>query len=97
MRTQSAQAMLETEHYLSNPINAFALIRRMHEDWTRWQHYMEQPVGVEQVEYLKQQRDQLPTSIDLEEASSAIDRIQSTYGLKAADMALGLLNGRQYK
>lgn len=97
MRTQSDQAVLETEHYLSNPINAFALIRRMHEDWTRWQHYMEQPVGVQQVELLKQQRQLLPTSTDLEEASTAIDRIQTTYDLRVSDMAQGLLNGRQYK
>lgn len=89
--------MVETEHFVSNPLNAFALIRRMHEDWTRWQHYMEQPVGVQQIDYLKQQRYQLPTGTDLEEASTAIYRIQSTYGLRVSDIAKGLLNGREYK
>ncbi|KAH8417495.1 hypothetical protein KR222_001153 [Zaprionus bogoriensis] len=96
MRVESDKGMLETEHYLSNPLNAFGLIRRMHEDWTHWQQYMEQPVGAQQLDYIKQQRENLPSGTDLEEAATAIGRIQTTYGLNVSDMVKGRLNGRQY-
>ncbi|XP_064549509.1 prolyl 4-hydroxylase subunit alpha-2 [Drosophila montana] len=96
MRAESNKAMSHTEHYVSNPLNAFSLIRRMHEDWTHLQLYMEQPVGKRQMDYVNLKRHQLPSSTDLEEAAAAIHRIQATYDLQVSDMAAGLLNGKQY-
>lgn len=89
--------MDDTVQYLSNPLNAFSLIRRMHQDWIHWQQYMEQPVGKQQVNYLQQMREQLPTSTDLEEAGAALHRIHITYDITISDMAQGLLNGKKYK
>lgn len=97
MTNENNKANSQTEHYLANPLNAFSLIRRMHEDWTQWQHYMEKSVGVTQVEYLKQQRELLPTSTDLEEAADSISRIVGTYDIKVSDMVKGLLDGKQHK
>ncbi|ALC47609.1 PH4alphaPV, partial [Drosophila busckii] len=96
MRAENDKAKQQTESYLSNPLNAFALIRRMHQDWLYWRLYMEQPVGHEQAAYVPQMQQHLPTSTDLEEAAASIHRIQLTYDMKAADMSSGLLNGRQY-
>ncbi|KAL7728699.1 hypothetical protein ACLKA6_004075 [Drosophila palustris] len=96
MTEENKKANSQTEHYLANPLNAFSLIRRMHQDWTHWQHYMEQPVGEAQVEYLKGKGELLPSSTDLEEAADSIHRIVGTYDLKVSDMVKGLLNGKQY-
>ncbi|ALC47610.1 CG31021, partial [Drosophila busckii] len=86
MRAENDKAKQQTESYLSNPLNAFALIRRMHQDWLYWRLYMEQPVGHEQAAYVPQMQQHLPTSTDLEEAAASIHRIQLTYDMKAADM-----------
>ncbi|EDV90577.1 GH14105 [Drosophila grimshawi] len=96
MRAASRKAQQDSVAHLSNPLNSFSLIRRMHEDWIHWQKYMKQPVGQQQVKYLNEQREQLPSSTDLQEAAEALYRIHVTYDLKISDMAKGLLNGRQY-
>ncbi|KAH8381623.1 hypothetical protein KR093_009551 [Drosophila rubida] len=96
MSNENKLALNQTEHYLANPLNAFSLIRRMHQDWTHWQHYMQQEVGAKQVEFLKEKRLLLPTSTDLDEAAASIYRIHATYDIKVSDMATGLLNDKQY-
>lgn len=97
MTDENKKANSQTELYLANPLNAFSLIRRMHHDWTHWQHYMQQPLGEAQVEFLNRKRELLPSSTDLEEAAESIHRIVGTYDLKVSDMAKGLINGKQYK
>ncbi|XP_030370545.1 prolyl 4-hydroxylase subunit alpha-2-like [Scaptodrosophila lebanonensis] len=96
MRAVNNQARLNTEEYLSNPINSFALIRRMQRDWTFWQLYMEQPIGEDQVDFVEQKRNQLPSTTDLEEAATAVHRIVATYDLQPLEMADGILNGKRY-
>ncbi|XP_017020916.1 prolyl 4-hydroxylase subunit alpha-1 [Drosophila kikkawai] len=96
MLQENFKARSSTEEYLSNPLNSFSLIRRMNSDWTVWQLYMEDPVGLKQVDKIQELREHMPTSTDVEEAVTALDRIQSTYGLKIADIANGNLNGKQY-
>lgn len=97
MRKENGKALDNPVHYLSNPLNAFSLIRRMHQDWTHWQHYMQQPVGEQQVSHVQLRREQLPSSTDMEEAGDALHRILVTYDLNVSDMAQGLLNGKKYK
>ncbi|TDG43158.1 hypothetical protein AWZ03_010423 [Drosophila navojoa] len=96
MRMENDKALDDPIQYLSHPLNAYSLIRRMHQDWTHWQHYMKQPVGEQQVSYVQQRREQLPSSTDLEEAGDALHRILVTYDLNVSDMARGLLNGKKY-
>lgn len=45
MRTENEKSQTNPEEYLSNPLNSFALIRRMHEDWVNWELYLRSPVG----------------------------------------------------
>ncbi|XP_016970275.2 prolyl 4-hydroxylase subunit alpha-2 [Drosophila rhopaloa] len=96
MRLENDRARGSTEEYLSNPLNSFSLIRRMNRDWTIWQLYIDDPVGLTQMEKIQELREHMPTSTDVEEAVTALDRIQSTYGLQVAEIAHGLLDGRQY-
>ncbi|XP_017039324.1 prolyl 4-hydroxylase subunit alpha-2 isoform X2 [Drosophila ficusphila] len=96
MRLENDRARGSTEEYLSNPLNSFSLIRRMNRDWMIWQLFMDDPVGITQMEKIQELREHMPTNTDVEEAVTALDRIQSTYGLKVAEIAHGLLNGKQY-
>ncbi|KAH8232377.1 hypothetical protein KR032_004994, partial [Drosophila birchii] len=96
MSQDNFKARSSTEEYLSNPLNSFSLIRRMNRDWTVWQLYMEDPVGLNQVDRIQELREHMTTSTDVEEAVTALNRIQSTYGLKIGDIANGNLNGKQY-
>ncbi|XP_070137453.1 prolyl 4-hydroxylase subunit alpha-2 isoform X2 [Drosophila bipectinata] len=96
LRLENQKARSTTVDYLSNPLNSFSLIRRMNRDWLIWQLYMEDQVGLTQADKIQSLREEMPTSTDVEEAVSALDRIQVTYGLKVEDIAKGLLNGNQY-
>ncbi|XP_039493323.1 prolyl 4-hydroxylase subunit alpha-2-like [Drosophila santomea] len=96
LRLENDKARSSTEEYLSNPLNSFSLIRRMNRDWIIWQLYLDDSVGVSQVERIQELREHMPTHTDVEEAVSALDRIQHTYGLKVSEMTHGLLNGKQY-
>ncbi|XP_017076188.2 LOW QUALITY PROTEIN: prolyl 4-hydroxylase subunit alpha-2 [Drosophila eugracilis] len=96
LRLENDRARGSTEEYLSNPLNSFSLIRRMNRDWLIWQLFMDDPVGLTQVEKVQELREHMPTHTDVEEAVTALDRIQNTYGLQVAHIAHGLLNGKQY-
>nr|XP_044251579.1 prolyl 4-hydroxylase subunit alpha-2 [Drosophila takahashii] len=96
LRLENDRARGSTEEYLSNPLNSFSLIRRMNRDWMIWQLYMDDPIGLSQVERIQELREHMPTNTDVEEAVTALDRIQNTYGLKISEIAHGLLNGKQY-
>ncbi|XP_046867157.1 prolyl 4-hydroxylase subunit alpha-1-like isoform X5 [Drosophila willistoni] len=96
MSLENAKAALSIEEYLSNPLIAFSLIRRMNRDWINWELYMDEPIGTKEIDFLQDHREFLPTSTDLEEASAGFELIQTTYGLNSTDMAKGLLNGKQY-
>ncbi|TDG43159.1 hypothetical protein AWZ03_010424 [Drosophila navojoa] len=96
MRARSKQALLQVENYISNPINAFSLLRRMHEDWQDWNVFMETSVGQSQVNFFNQARAELPTSADLYDACATLFRLQVVYELTVKDMTRGILNGKQY-
>ena len=46
---------------------------------------------------IRKYRPNMPTATDLAEASEGLNRMQSVYDLKAADMVDGILNGKQYE
>ncbi|XP_030080738.1 prolyl 4-hydroxylase subunit alpha-2-like isoform X2 [Drosophila hydei] len=97
LQAESNEAVTQMENYVSNPINSFSLIRRMHEDWHDWKIFMESSIGQSQVAFLNKAKLQFPTKTDLNEASSSIVRLQKMYNLTAKDMARGVLNGKQYE
>ncbi|XP_026850457.1 prolyl 4-hydroxylase subunit alpha-2 isoform X1 [Drosophila persimilis] len=96
MRLENEKAQRNVVLYLSHPLNAFALIRRLHVDWVQWRKYMEQPVGGAQMRSFDAWRDHLPTQLDLQDACNGIARIQDIYGLQEKHIMRGQLAGIKY-
>uniref|UniRef100_A0A1I8Q812 procollagen-proline 4-dioxygenase n=1 Tax=Stomoxys calcitrans TaxID=35570 RepID=A0A1I8Q812_STOCA len=95
-REENQKGVQNPETYLSNPLNGFSLIRRMHYDWYNIEKYLTRPTGETFIDILRKYQPEMPTATDLNEASQAIVRLQSTYDLEAEDMSKGILFGKQY-
>ncbi|KAH8232583.1 hypothetical protein KR032_009957, partial [Drosophila birchii] len=96
MRTENEKGQLDAVSYLSNPLNAFSLIRRLHQDWDNWHQYMQQPVGASQMLNFDILARELPVKEDLQDACEGIFRIQRNYDLKIKDIVNGNLQGKQH-
>ncbi|XP_058982692.1 uncharacterized protein LOC101899183 [Musca domestica] len=96
LQTENQKGLDNTEEYLHNPLNGYALIRRMYYDWPNIELFMSEPINNAHVEVIQQLRPQMPSYADLSEACEAIYRLQITYGLDPADMVEGILNNKQY-
>nr|XP_041630374.1 prolyl 4-hydroxylase subunit alpha-2 isoform X3 [Drosophila kikkawai] len=96
MRTENKKAQLDAIGYLSNPLNGFSLVRRLHQDWAGWRQYMEQPVGASKIRNLDNLRSRLPCKEDLHDACEGLVRIQGNYELNITDIIRGKLQGRQH-
>ncbi|EDW39265.1 GL13505 [Drosophila persimilis] len=73
------EANEDPELYLSNPLNAFRLIRHMHQDWVSWQVYMEEQVGPDQVAKLERILPQLPQRQDFQAAAQTVQSLAEFY------------------
>lgn len=84
--------------YLSNPINAYLLVKRLTTDWKRVEELITEDVGKAFVANITHSRNDLkfPTDEDLNGAAVALIRLQDTYKLDTAQVARGMLNGKQY-
>ncbi|XP_026833458.1 prolyl 4-hydroxylase subunit alpha-1 isoform X2 [Drosophila erecta] len=82
--------------YVSNPINAFSLLRRTHEDLPKWHAYFREAIGKD-LSNLDDLVEKLPSDVDILSAMRGIQRIERIYELKIDDLAQGLLQGVQYK
>ncbi|BFF92288.1 prolyl 4-hydroxylase subunit alpha-2 [Drosophila madeirensis] len=78
------EANKDPELYVSNPLNAFRLIRHMHQDWISWQVYMEQQVGPEQVAKLERMLPQLPQQQDFQESAQTLHSLTEFYAYEPA-------------
>ncbi|XP_041449986.1 prolyl 4-hydroxylase subunit alpha-1 isoform X2 [Drosophila obscura] len=90
------KSLTEREKYVSNPLNAFGLMRRTHQDWPKWHNYINNTVGRDQLQSLDDILTKAPDSQDMKEALVGMQRIERTYGLQACDLAKGRLQDRQY-
>ncbi|XP_034489083.1 prolyl 4-hydroxylase subunit alpha-1-like [Drosophila innubila] len=84
------------KEFLSNPLNGFSLLRHMQSDWTHVLRLLEQPVGQEQIDFVRQMQKIRPQIHEVRDSMAAIHRIKEIYKLKSWDMARGLLEGVQY-
>ncbi|XP_043654748.1 prolyl 4-hydroxylase subunit alpha-1 [Drosophila teissieri] len=84
--------------YVSNPINAYLLTKRLTTDWRQVENLMEHDVGTDFVQNITQYRSLLkfPSDEDLNGAAVALLRLQDTYQLDTSSVARGKLNGIQY-
>ncbi|XP_016992484.2 prolyl 4-hydroxylase subunit alpha-2 [Drosophila takahashii] len=86
----------EREKFVSNPLNAFGLIRRLNQDWPKWQNYVQQPLGLVEDNAMQNILSKAPHSFDMNETLKAMHRIETTYDLQAKDIANGLLQSTQF-
>ncbi|XP_016926994.4 prolyl 4-hydroxylase subunit alpha-2 [Drosophila suzukii] len=85
------------KEFVAHPLNAFSLIRRMHEDWTHLELYMSEQVGMSYLQAIKNGLDEAqPTDKDLRDAIGGIISLHRFYNLQPVDIAKGLLMGKQY-
>ncbi|XP_033159780.1 prolyl 4-hydroxylase subunit alpha-1 isoform X1 [Drosophila mauritiana] len=85
------------EEFVSHPLNAFSLIRRLHEDWTQAELLMLNEVGLEHLQAIEIGLDEAhSTDNDLDDAIAGIIALQQFYNLQPSDIANGLLMGKQY-
>ncbi|KDR24152.1 prolyl 4-hydroxylase subunit alpha-1 [Zootermopsis nevadensis] len=92
------EASEDVQSYLSNPINAYLLVKRLTTDWKEVETQMVDDVGKVFIQNITKFRDVLkfPSDEDLNGAAVALTRLQDTYKLDTASVARGELNGIQY-
>ncbi|XP_052860862.1 prolyl 4-hydroxylase subunit alpha-1-like [Anopheles cruzii] len=97
-RREHAEAARDVSAYLSNPVNAFLLTKRLTTDWRYVENLMTYEVGKEFLENVTSFRSVLkfPSDEDLNGAAVALMRLQDTYNLDTASVARGMLDGVQY-
>jgi prolyl 4-hydroxylase len=81
--------------YVSNPINAYRLIKRLMIDGSQVERAMTYDEGL----YFAtnyQENIKFPDTIDLLGVLAGLSRLQMTYNLDTASLALGEINGRKY-
>ncbi|KAH8296537.1 hypothetical protein KR054_007594 [Drosophila jambulina] len=82
--------------FVSDPLKAFGLIRRLHQDWPKLQNYCQKSVGLVHLNAMKEILTRAPDDHDMNETLKGMHRIETTYDLQAQDIANGLLQGKQF-
>ncbi|XP_055848271.1 prolyl 4-hydroxylase subunit alpha-1-like [Episyrphus balteatus] len=97
-RREHTEASADISTYVSNPINAYLLTKRLTSDWKQVENLMAQDVGSEFLKNITNYRTVLkfPSDEDLNGAAVALMRLQDTYNLDTSSVARGQLNGVQY-
>lgn len=97
LRRQKEKLMVDVEgaladkvEYVSNPINAFLLTRRLLVHYQKIDELMQMGLGVKLID----DTSMVPTGRDYAGVVAAISRLQDTYKLDTADLALGKIRGR---
>ncbi|XP_020817208.1 prolyl 4-hydroxylase subunit alpha-1-like [Drosophila serrata] len=92
----SRELLKSASHYPNNLLIGFKLIRHLRNDWPQYLKFMNTKLGTEEIAFSQEQLSTLPTSEDFIDALTAIYKLQTIYDLDAADMASGILDGKQY-
>ncbi|KAK9871119.1 hypothetical protein WA026_011403 [Henosepilachna vigintioctopunctata] len=97
-RKHHAIATEDVESYVSNPINAYVLVKKLSTDWQQVEALMSADVAADymsNITYIKENM-KFPTPEDLNGAAMALTRLQDTYQLDTSSLARGELNGVKY-
>ncbi|EDV94263.1 GH12091 [Drosophila grimshawi] len=84
------------EEYISNPMRALGLIRRLRQDWPQLEIFTKAEVGKDQLETMTTLLDIVPTNEDMDASLLGISRIELTYDLNPMDVAEGRLRDMQF-
>ncbi|XP_037721227.1 prolyl 4-hydroxylase subunit alpha-2 [Drosophila subpulchrella] len=90
------QSLEDREKYVANPLNAFSLMRRTHQDLPKWHNYSQQYVGMEELYALEEILAKAPDEKDMEYSLQEMHRLEKIYDLEATDLARGRLQNKQY-
>ncbi|KAH8315609.1 hypothetical protein KR059_005928, partial [Drosophila kikkawai] len=90
------QTFEDREKYVSNPLNAFSLVRRTHEDLPKWHNYTQQKVGMGELYTLEEIAVQAPDEEDMNYYLQEMHRLEKIYGLEATDLARGRIQDKKY-
>ncbi|KAH8334807.1 hypothetical protein KR074_010738, partial [Drosophila pseudoananassae] len=90
------QSLEEREKYLSNPLNAFSLMRRTHEDLPKWHNYTKQVIGLEELYTMDEIMAQSPDETEMKDALQGMNRLEEIYNLEAIDLAKGHLLDKKH-
>ncbi|XP_024082714.1 prolyl 4-hydroxylase subunit alpha-2 isoform X2 [Cimex lectularius] len=88
----------DVTNYLSNPINAYLLVKRLITDWKYTETLMNDAVAEDAIKNITNIKKYMkfPTDEDLTGAATALIRLQDTYAMDTSSVARGELNGVQY-
>ncbi|KAJ6630486.1 Prolyl 4-hydroxylase subunit alpha-2 [Pseudolycoriella hygida] len=97
-RTKHQIAQKDTAGYVSNPINAFLLTKRLARDWESIESVVTRDLSAEFISKMVAHKKyhKIPTDEDLNGAAVALARLQETYKLNTTNVANGELNGVKY-
>lgn len=90
-QNQHNKAIKDVNSYISNPINAYTLVKRLTTDWNDVEELMSTQVSTDflnNITYYKETR-LFPTNEDLNGAAVALTRLQDTYKLDTSSLARG--------
>ncbi|KAH8411178.1 hypothetical protein KR222_009646, partial [Zaprionus bogoriensis] len=86
------------EEYITNSLNGFSLLRRLHQDWPKLLQYLEgstTQTAIADMQHLLSEK--ATKEENFQAAIEGLLRIESVYNLEASHMAKGLLLNIQYK
>ncbi|XP_016980693.2 prolyl 4-hydroxylase subunit alpha-2 isoform X2 [Drosophila rhopaloa] len=83
----------EDDQLPTNPIEYFRLIRRLHLDYLNWVWYLEQQPWEGLVSNINAIAPEMPSTTDIEEATSGLKLIQRVYSLPTHEMVEGIFQG----
>uniref|UniRef100_A0A6P4F8L9 procollagen-proline 4-dioxygenase n=1 Tax=Drosophila rhopaloa TaxID=1041015 RepID=A0A6P4F8L9_DRORH len=89
-------AASDSENYLTNPVNVYRLMKRLHTDWSLMEGRVQLMAEDMNFNATREYGLSFPSQEDVEGAALALVRLQSTYKLDVAQVAAGILNGVKY-
>ncbi|NXH23056.1 P4HA2 hydroxylase, partial [Bucco capensis] len=92
----SSQCSSDPEGYLSHPVNAYKLVKRLNTDWLELENLVLQDSTTGFIANLTLQRQFFPTEEDETGAAKALMRLQDTYKLDSETLSRGNLPGTKY-
>ncbi|BES92490.1 prolyl 4-hydroxylase [Nesidiocoris tenuis] len=98
-KKEHSLASADVSEYLSNPINAYLLVKRLTTDWTTTESLMTDQTALDDAQHnfteIKRFM-KFPTDEDLTGAAAALIRLQDTYNMDTSSLAQGELMGVKY-
>ncbi|XP_040200575.1 prolyl 4-hydroxylase subunit alpha-2 isoform X1 [Rana temporaria] len=92
----TSKSSLDPEGFLSHPVNAYKLVKRLNSDWLSLENLVLQDSTKGFIANLTFQREFFPSEEDETGAAKALMRLQDTYKLDPDVIAKGILPGTKY-